>query len=231
MVHFSALNFHGDPNIGLYGVVTDKFCLLARSVEEKDVESLKKILAVPILQVALYGTELVGLFCVATSDTVLLPNIIYPKELERLEEGLAKLKVKIHTIKTEHTALGNCILINDKAGIVSTVYDKKTFVKIREIFKKVELLQADCANTSVPGSVGKVTNKGGIFSPNLSDHDISKVEGLFGFEVGLGTVNIGNPFVSSGILANGFGFAVGGSSSGYEVARIDESLGFFKPKV
>ncbi len=231
MAHFSTMDFHGDPNIGLYGVVTDKFCLLARSIQEKDIKTLKKILKVPIFQIGLYGTELIGLFCIATSDTILLPNIIYPRELKQLKDKLKKLKVKVHIIETEHTALGNCILINDKAGIASRVYSKQTFKELQKIFKKVKLIQTDIANTSVPGSVGKITNKGGIFSPNLSDAKINKIEKLFDFEIGLGTINMGNPFVSSGILANSFGFAVGKSSSGYEIARVDESLGFFKPKV
>jgi translation initiation factor 6 len=82
------------------------------------------------------------------------------------------------------------------------------------------------ANMSVPGSVSKITNKGAIFSPNLSDDDIKKVESLLKIEIGLGTVNLGNPFLSAGLIANSFGFAIGQQSSGFEISRVDESLGF-----
>ena len=57
---------------------------------------------------------------------------------------------------------------------------------------------------------------------------IKKLEKMLGFEIGLGTINLGNPFVSSGIIANSFGFAVGEASSGFEISRVDESLGFLK---
>jgi translation initiation factor 6 len=220
--------FQGDPNIGLYGVATDKFCLVGNSIQKEDLKKIEQILKVPVFQVGLYGSELIGLFCVANSKTVLLPDIVYPRELKILKEKLKELDVSVHIIKTEHTALGNCILLNDKKCVISTVYDKKIFAEIKKILKDIDLTQHDIAETSIPGSVGKITNKGGIFSPNLSDAEIKKIEKQFGFEIGLGTVNMGNPFVSSGILANSFGFIIGGFSSGYEISRVDESLGFFK---
>jgi len=224
---FLKLNFHGDPNVGLHGLATDKFCLLGRCATEKQVAEIGHVLEVPVFQIGLYGTDLVGLFAVATSDAVLLPDIIFPNELEKIKEALAKIGVKIHVIKTEHTALGNSILINENHGIISTVYDKKTTEQIKKVFPKVKFEQFDLSGLTIPGSLGKVTSKGGLFSPNISDAEIKKLEKLFGFEIGLGTVNMGNPFVSSGIIANSNGLLVGTMSSGYEMSRIFESLGLF----
>jgi len=224
---FLKLNFHGDPNVGLHGLATDKFCLLGRCATEQAVADIEQVLKVPVIQVGLYGTDLVGLFAVATSDSVLLPEIIFPNELKAVREKLAKLGVKVQTIKTEHTALGNNMLINSGHGIISTVYDKKAVAQIKKAFPKVKFEQFDLSGLTIPGSLGKVTSKGGIFSPNISDAEIKKLEKLFGFEIGLGTVNMGNPFVSSGIIANSNGLIIGSMSSGYEMSRIFESLGFF----
>ena len=224
---FLKLNFHGDPNVGLHGLATDKFCLLGRCATEKQIDEIKQVLGVPIFPVGLYGTDLVGLFAVAAQDSVLLPEIIFPHELDKIKKELAKIGVKIYTIKTEHTALGNNILINDKHGIISTVYDKKAVAQIKKAFPDVKFEQFDLSGLAIPGSLGKVTSKGGIFSPNISDAEIKMLEKLFGFEIGLGTVNMGNPFVSSGIIANSNGLVIGTMSSGYEMSRIFESLGFF----
>lgn len=221
------LNFHGDPNVGLHGLTTDKFCLLGRCTTEGDVKEIEKILKVPVIQIGLYGTDLIGLFAVATRDSVLIPDIVFPNELKKIKEELAEVSTETHTIKTEHTALGNNILLNEKSGIISTVFDKKAVAQIKNAFPKIKFEQFDLSGLTIPGSVGKVTNKGGIFSPNLSDADIKKIEKLFGFEIGLGTVNMGNPFVSSGIIANSQGIIVGSASSGYEMSRVFESLSFF----
>lgn len=224
---FLKLNFHGDPNVGLHGLATDKFCLLGRCATEKQVAEIESVLKVPVFQIGLYGTDLVGLFAVAAHNSVLLPEIIFPSELEKIKKELAKINVKVHTLKTEHTALGNGILINEKHGIISTVYDKKTTEHIKKAFPDVKFEQFDLSGLTIPGSLGKVTQKGGIFSPNISDAEIKNLEKLFGFEIGLGTVNMGNPFVSSGIIANSNGLVIGSMSSGYEMSRIFESLGFF----
>ena len=228
--HISITNFHGDPNVGLHGLATDTYCLVGNCATDKQVAELEKKLKVPVIRASLYGTDLVGLFAVGNSSTLLLPHIIFEHEMKKLKPLFAKLNVSIKVIKTEHTAFGNNILMNDRVAIVSDAYDKKSFAAIRDALKdkNIKIEQFSLAKTSVPGSVGKITNKGSTFSPNLSEAEIKKVESLLGFEIGLSTVNLGNPFVASGIIANSFGFAVGSSSSGFEVSRIDESLGFLR---
>jgi translation initiation factor 6 len=52
------------------------------------------------------------------------------------------------------------------------------------------------------------------------------VEEYLGFEIGLGTLNMGSPIVGSAVVANSNGFIVGGLSSGHEIGRVEESLGF-----
>jgi len=225
MPHIAILNFHGDPNVGLHGLATDKFCLLGRCLREQDIKKIEEVLRVPVFQVGLYGTDLIGIFAVANSTTVLLPDIIYPNELKALRSHLGKLGVQVFTLKADHTAFGNNILINDKVGILSPEYDMKTVAQIKKIFPDVKFEQSGLAELSITGSLGKVTNKGGLFSSDLRDADIAKVEKIFGFEIGLGTVNMGNPFVGSGVIANSFGFVIGAGSSGYELSRVDESLG------
>ncbi len=229
--HVLITNFDGNPNVGMFGLATDKFCLVGRAVKEKDLRELEPVLGVPVLQVGLYGTELVGLFCTATSDSILLPDIVSAHELKELKSKLTKLGVTVSVIKTEHTALGNTILMNDRAGIISMAYDREAVEAIKRAFPKVKFEQFDLCGLPTPRSVGIVTNKGGLFSANLPDDEIKKVEKLFGFEIGLGTVNLGSPFVSAGIVANSNGFVMGRNSSGYELGRADESLGFLNSTV
>ena len=209
----------------MYGLATDKFCLLGKSIREKDAKDIANALKVPVFQLSFYGTDLVGLFAVANSNTILLPDIIYDYELKKLRKELAKLNVKVEILETNHSAFGNNLIVNDKAGFISNAYSEDEIEKIKKVFPKVKF---EILDLSIPGSIGKVTNKGGIFEPNLPDTIIKKIEKSLGFEVGLGTVNMGNPFISSGIIANSFGFVMGANSSGFEVTRVDESLGFLQ---
>ena len=222
--HISILSFHGDPNIGLHGLATDKYCIVGKCVSDKQVKELEDVLKVPVYRATIYGTDLAGLFLAGNSSVLLVPKIVFENELKNLKIAMEKINVKIFVIDTDHTAFGNNILLNDKNAIISTVFNKEAEKQIHTAlgFKPIMM---DLAGTSVPSSVGKITNKGAIFSPNLSDDDIRKLEKLLGFELGLGTVNLGNPFISAGLIANSFGLAIGEQSSGFEISRVDESLG------
>ncbi len=226
--HIFITELEGNSNAGLFGIATDKFCLVGRAVREDKILEIEKVLRVPVFQVGMYGTELAGLFCAANSDSVLLPDIVSEHELKELKNKLLKLNVSVHIFKTEHTALGNTILLNDKSGIISEVYDKKAVAEIKKAFPDVKFVQMDLSGMPTPRTVGIVTNRGGIFSPNISENEIKRIEQVFGFEIGLGTVNLGNPFVSTGVIANSNGFVIGRASSGYEISRVDESLGFIE---
>lgn len=226
MVHVDKLAFNGDPNVGLYGVASDKFCILGRSVPRKVARRVEEVLHVPVVQASVYGTSLVGIFIAVTSDTVLVPDVIFKRELEELRKGLKGI-AEVKTLKTEHTALANNILCNDKVAFVSPELSKKEIEDIKKSLN-LKVVQMSLADLQVPGSAAVFTNQGGIFNSNLSDSEIKKVEKLVSFEIGLGTVNMGSPIVGSGVIANSKGFVVGALSSGYEISRIDESLGFLK---
>lgn len=221
MAHAIKLNLEGNPNIGLYGIATDKFCIVGKGVSKKNVTKIEETLGVPVYQIKLYGTDLIGIFAVGNSNGLLVPDIIFKSELEELK----KSPIKFSTIKTEKTALCNNILCNDKIAFVSKDYSKEELDKIKEALG-VKIIQTDIAGTKVPGSCGVLTNKGAILNQNMSESEIKKVEKELGYEIGLGTVNMGNNFISSGLIANSNGFVAGSQTSGHELVRIDESLRF-----
>jgi len=225
--HVAKINFGHDPNLGLYGVATDKFCLVGRSLSEQSIKELEEVLKVPVIKVSVYGTNLIGVFVAANSKAILLPDVTYEDEYAHIKREMDKLGVKVFIIKSEHTALGNNIILNDKAAIISTNYSPQLFAEIKKALG-IEVKQMDLAGTSLPGSVGFITNNGGVFNPNMSDKEIKAVEKTLGYEIGLSTVNMGNMFISSGIIGNSFGFVIGSMSSGYEITRVDESLGFLR---
>jgi translation initiation factor 6 len=221
MGHAIKLSFNGDPNIGMYGIATDSFCILGQSVQKKYIDKIKKTLGVPVYQIKLYGTDLVGIFAVGNSNGIIVPDVIFDSE----RKALKKLPIKVHIMKTQHTALTNNILCNDKIAFVSKEYSEE---EVKEIGKAlgVKVIQAEVAGTPLPGSCGTLTNKGAIFNQDADDAEIKKIEKALGQEVGLGTINMGNGFIGSGVIANSNGFLAGKLTSGFEIVRVDESLGF-----
>ncbi|MDP6845352.1 MAG: translation initiation factor IF-6 [Candidatus Nanoarchaeia archaeon] len=224
MVHVDKTNFKGDPNIGLYAVATDSFVLLGEKLNKKQTELLKEVLGVPIITSKIYGTPFAGIFCVANKNTLLVPDIIFDEEFESLKKQLKGI-VEVKKFKTVHTALGNTILANDKHAIISDDFSD-TQAKNIEAELNVKVKKIKIAESNVPGAYGILTNKGGMFGSITSDPSVKELEKLLKIEVGIGTVSTGSSIVSSGVIANSNGFLVSSNSSGFEIGRIDESLGF-----
>lgn len=227
MVHVAKINIDGDPNIGLYCIASDNFCLVGKSVPKKYMKIIAEVFKVPIIQSNVYGTSLVGVFAVACKNILLLPDVIFENELNEIKSKAAEIGVTIKLIKTEHTALANNILCNSKKGILSSRFSAGDRKKITEALN-LETKQLDLAQTKTPGSIGALTTRGAIFSSNLNNEEIKLVENFLGIEIGLGSVNMGSQMIGSGVVANSNGFLVGGDSSGYEIGRVEESLGFLK---
>lgn len=226
MVHILKTEFNSNPNIGFYGLATDTFCLLGKSIPNKHVRKIEEVLRVPVFKTTIYNTSLIGIFAAANSSILFLPSIIRKIELEDIRKNLDSLNVKIVLLDSKETALGNNILLNDKFAVVSSTFPDKNINIIKN--KGLLVYKKNLANNTVPGSSGVLTNKGAIFHLNLSNLEIKELENLLGFEIGIGSVNMGSPWVRSGIIANSYGFVIGKLSSGFEIARVDESLKFIK---
>ena len=224
MVHVDKINFKGDPNIGLYAIATDSFVLIGEELNKKQKELLKEVLQVPIITSKIYGTPFAGIFCAGNKELLFVPDIIFDKEFKSLKKQLKGI-VKVKKFKTIHTALGNTILINDKYAIISDDFSNTEAKKIEKLMK-VKIKKINIAESNVPGAYGTLTNKGAIFGSIISDPNVKELEKYLKFEVGIGTVSMGSSIISSGVIANSNGFLVSDNSSGFEIGRIDESLGF-----
>lgn len=228
MVHLDTFHFGGDPNIGLYAVATDNFVLTGKKLSPAKRKHLAEIFNVPIIQISIYNSDLIGLFVAASSKNILVPHIIHKDELDALKKVTKKF-AEVHVIKTNLTALGNNILNNDQFGIISKEFSISEAKQIKDALE-IEIQRGISYNNMnlLPGAAGVLTNKGAIFPVELKASEIKKLEKSLGFEIGLGTASMGNKMLGSGVVANSNGFIVSPLSSGYEISRIDESLGFLK---
>ncbi|MEO2152396.1 MAG: translation initiation factor IF-6, partial [Thermococcus sp.] len=82
------------------------------------------------------------------------------------------------------------------------------------------------ADYTAVGSVGVVTNKGGLVHPEATDEELEWLSDLFKVDIYVGTANMGVPFVGSCMIANSHGVVVGHLTTGPEIVKIEEALGF-----
>ena len=92
----------------------------------------------------------------------------------------------------------------------------------------VEVRRGSIANFKITGSVGTATNKGVLVHPAATEDELESIEKLFKTHVDVGTVNNGTQLVGACAVANSNGVMVGLNTTGPELARIEEALGFLE---
>ncbi len=219
-MHALKISFNGNPNIGLYCFATDAYCLMPIHLSSKIVAKIKQVLGVPVYQVSIAGTDLLGALCTGSSDLLLVPEIIRDEEIKQLE----KHKIPYKIIKTKLNALGNNMIIKGDTCLVNPEFDQETIDQLKKLNLKV--FKGEIAESPTVGSCVVITSKGCIIHRDASEKEIEHIEKLFKTTSDIGTVNMGNPHVSSGIIANSNGYIIGDLTSGHEIMRIESALGF-----
>jgi translation initiation factor 6 len=217
-MHFSKKDVFGDMNIGLYAFATEKHCIAGNV--GKLAKDCKKFMETSIIRTRLMHTDFAGIYCKGNSSGIVLPKIAkeFGHELES--------KIEILYLDTRFCAAGNLILMNDNGIILSELLEKEKH-KIERFFG-LKCTITKIADTIIVGKAGVATNKGCLLHRDATQHQIKLIENVLGVSADIGTVNFGSPYVGAGLIANSKGFIAGSHTSGPELGRIEEALGFLE---
>ncbi|MGV8141540.1 MAG: translation initiation factor IF-6 [Candidatus Woesearchaeota archaeon] len=219
--HVFVTNFNSNPNIGLYGFATDKYCLIGTEVPEDVAKEMGEVLDVPVIRMNIAGTSILGVFLNGNNNCLLVPKIAFPNELEILDKN----KIKYKLIDTKLTCLGNNIICNDNGCVISSEYGERELKAFKDALK-INVVKAKIAGLSTLGSLAVHTKKGLLCHHEVLEHEAELLKKILKVEIFTGTVNMGVPFIGSGILCNNKGFIIGDASGGPEIVNADEALGF-----
>ncbi|MBM3309083.1 MAG: translation initiation factor IF-6, partial [Candidatus Altiarchaeales archaeon] len=194
---------------------SDKYAVLSDNFPKNDV------LNVPVLNTKVYGTNLVGLLCQGNSNGILLPYFIPDYDYDKIKKFASSLGVNVGKVYDRHTALGNMVACNDKGAIVSPLVEDKVVEDILD----VEVVKMKVASSNEVGACILATNKG-FMAHHDAEHQLEEIASILKVKGLTGTVSYGFPFVKSSIIANSNGYLVGDRTSGVELGRIEDALGF-----
>jgi translation initiation factor 6 len=213
--------YNRNPNIGVFAVANDNLAVLPITCPGSFVSSVKEALGVEVVRTNICGTSLVGVMAAMNNNGVLLSKHAEEREVRALKG--AGLEVGI--IEDKYTALGNLVLLNDRAAIISGLFGKRA-VKTMEDILDCEVVPRNLRGFKTVGSLGVATNKGALIHPLVEEAELEWVEDVLGVEVDLGTVNRGVGFIKTGLIVNKNGALIGDATTGPEIVRIEDSLGY-----
>jgi translation initiation factor 6 len=224
-MHIKKMSINGNPNVGLYVYATDSYAIVGRDVSPSQAEEIGKILDVPIFHMNIAGTSLVGVFLAGNDKCLLVPSIAFDSEIKKIDEISKKIGFHYEIINTDLTALGNNILCNNKGCMVNPDFPKAVREEIANAVK-VPTKEGKIAGLPTVGSLAAMNDKGCAIHRDSEKFEIDFVSSLLDIECEEATVNLGNPFVKSGIIVTNKGFIVGSASGGPEIVYLEQLFGF-----
>ena len=216
-------DINGNPNVGIYCYATNKYLIIGREVEKRKADMIGKTLGLEPIITSIAGTSLVGVFIAGNDEKLLVPGIAKKEEISFLKKKLQEIGVEIGILDTRLTALSNNILINNNAAIVSPEYSKGEIERIARFFG-VETRKSMLGGTHVPGSLVVMNNRNAAISNLLSSREEEMIKELLRVETERVSVNMGSPFISSGVVVNNNGLIIGNATGGAEAAMIEQAL-------
>jgi translation initiation factor 6 len=214
------LNIAGSSLVGVFARCTEKVLLVPHEVGPEDLETLLKGLQVEAVRLLAGGSAVLGSLICANSNGYVVTYHAGDEEMKILQEHgkASRLPAKIN-------AAGNVILVNDSAALVHPGLSSRACETVAETLG-VDVRKGTIGGLKTVGMAGVATNKGLLVHPRVSEAEISLLEDLFELPVDVGTVNLGSPLVGSGVLANSHGYFAGRDTTGPELGRIEDALGY-----
>ena len=214
--------FFGSAEIGLFAVPTEDICLVPPRLKLRQKRLIQEVLEVKVIPTTLAGSILLSTMAAGNSNGLILSRMVLDEEVEKIRRSAGDINIGV--LESKYTAVGNLILANDKAALISSILPRKAEKLVQDVLG-VEVVKGRIANRSYVGSLAIVTNEGGLVYAGVSEDEERWLSEIFKVTILPGTVNDGVKFVRSGIIANSKGAVIGSVTTGPEMMTISRALG------
>ncbi|WP_440766715.1 translation initiation factor IF-6 [Natronorubrum sp. DTA7] len=216
------LAFVGSAYVGVFARATDSCVLVRPDVDDDVIADLTDELEVPAVPTTVGGSSTVGALAMGNENGLLVSSRVLEYERERLEE---EVDLPVAELPGNINAAGNVVLANDYGAYVHPDLPRET-VQIVNDTLEVPVERGDLAGVRTVGTAAVATNKGVLCHPKATDEELDTLEEVLDVRADVGTVNYGAPLLGSGLLANESGYVVGQDTTGPELGRIEDALGY-----
>jgi len=215
-------SFTGSSYVGVYARATDDVLLVDPSVDDDLTATLAAELGVEPVATTVGGSGTVGSLAVANDAGIVVSDQATDEELARIDDAIDG---EVAPIPGTLNAAGNVVLANDTGAIVHPELSAAAVDVIEETLA-VPVERGQLADVQTVGTAAVATSDGVICHPQSTEEQLVAVEERLDVYADLGTVNYGAPLVGSGLLANDTDYVAGEETTGPELGRVEDTLGY-----
>ncbi len=215
-------NISGVSCIGVFLTATDDYLFTRPNLDPALLDSLCSELKVDPIETTIGGSITTGSLLCGNNSGLLASSQLTESERKTI---ISEVDLPLETIPGNINAVGNILLANDHGAFVHGRLHEKAIFAIEQILD-VPVICSTIAGIPTVGTAAVATNNGVLCPPLTSDIELSQLQDHFEAPVDVGSINFGSSLIGSGLVANVHGYVSGGNTTGPELGRIEETLGF-----
>ena len=217
------LDFNENPNVGVFCRTNDEIAFVQKGLRKKDKKKISSTLDVNLVELQIADASIIGSLLTFNSTGAIVTDLIDAETIKVIEQQ----GFDVCVIEDKFNAAGNDILINDKGALVHPNLEDRAIQQIEKTCN-VPVYRGTIGSLKTVGMAAVVTNKGLLCHPKVTQEEKHQLEKVFDVPAMIGTVNHGVPLIGSGLVANTKGAIIGNLTTGIEMGRIEEALGFLE---
>ncbi len=221
---YRRLDPFGNPNVGVYVLVTSKHLFVPNGLTDHNLQDLQEAFKLEPVVTSVSGSPLLGSLVAANAHGAILPDFASDADVQVFQDA------GLETMRLGHARLnaaGNNILCNDHGAIIHPDLGDGVLDGVSHVLG-VDVERGRFGGLSTVGSAAVATNQGVLCHPLTTDEERNFIKGALHAPARIGTVNHGHGLIGAGLAANQHGAACGSRTTGIELGRIEEALGFLE---
>jgi translation initiation factor 6 len=208
--------------VGVFARATDDLLLVRPDAADDLVDEMADELEVTAVQTTVGGSGTVGALATGNGNGLLVSSRATDREIETIESAV---DLPVVRLPGRINAAGNVVLANDAGAWVHPDLSREGVLAVKEALD-VPVERGDLGGVRTVGTAAVANGRGVLCHPKSREEELEALEELLGVHADIGTINYGGPLVGSGLVANGAGYVVGEDTTGPELGRIEDTLGF-----
>ena len=214
----------GSPYVGVFAHASTGCLLVRRDIDDDTTAAIAEELGVESVPITIGGSGTVGALAAGNDHGLVVSSQLTDREREAISDAtdgdVVELPGRIN-------AAGNVVLANNTGAYVHPELNDEAVARVEEALN-VPVVRGALGDRQTVGTAAVATNAGVLCHPQSQEAELEILEDHLDAYVDLGTINYGAPLLGSGLLATDEGFVVGEKTTGPEIGRIEDTLGFIR---
>ena len=214
----------GSPYVGVFAHASTGCLLVRRDIDDDTTAAIAEKLGVESVPITIGGSGTVGALAAGNDHGLVVSSQLTDREREAISDAtdgdVVELPGRIN-------AAGNVVLANNTGAYVHPELNDEAVARVEEALN-VQVVRGALGDRQTVGTAAVATNAGVLCHPQSREAELEILEDHLDAYVDLGTINYGAPLLGSGLLATDEGFVVGEKTTGPEIGRIEDTLGFIR---